>query len=121
MTFESPLTSLRDDDGMSCTADDGSCCCKTKQSKTNPVARPSVERFRGWWSEGTPENEYEDSFFNIYTSETLSNPTSYTAIIDSSSSIKSNCGHPVSFQCCTFFTCGRFIHERSLMNTHEHS
>ena len=34
--------------------------------------------------------------FNLYTTETLSPPNSYTAIIDRSSSIKSNCGHPVS-------------------------
>ena len=60
--------------------------------------RRSVERFRGWWSEGTPEQEYEDSVFNLYTTETLTPSNTYTAIIDRASGIKSNCGHPVSFR-----------------------
>eukprot|EP00903_Cladosiphon_okamuranus_P007144 g6938.t1 len=57
------------------------------------LAWPS-DTFRGWWSEGTPEQEYEDSVFNLYTSQTLVSDVSYTAIIDRSISIKSNCGHP---------------------------
>lgn len=54
--------------------------------------------FRGWWSEGTPEEEYEDSVFNLYTTETLVTGVSYTAIFDRSSSLKSSCGHPVGCQ-----------------------
>jgi len=57
---------------------------------------PIFCRFRGWWSEDTPENEFEDSLFNLYAVQALAAGYSYTAIIDRSSSIKSNCGHAVS-------------------------
>ncbi|CAM9651395.1 unnamed protein product, partial [Scytosiphon promiscuus] len=60
------------------------------------LAWPS-DTFRGWWSEGTPEEEYEDSIFNLYTERTLVADETYTVIIDRSSSLKSNCGHPADF------------------------
>ncbi|CAN0119257.1 unnamed protein product, partial [Ectocarpus sp. 8 AP-2014] len=52
------------------------------------------DTFRGWWSEGTPEEEYDDSVFSLYTTKTLDADVSYTAIIDRMSGLKSSCGHP---------------------------
>ncbi|CAM9199526.1 unnamed protein product [Ectocarpus sp. 12 AP-2014] len=54
------------------------------------------DTFRGWWSEGTPEEEYEDSVFSLYTTKTLDADVSYTAIIDRMSGLKSSCGHPAN-------------------------
>ena len=57
---------------------------------------PPPSRFRGWWAEGTPGEEYEDGVFNIYAVTALDAYANYTAVIDRSSSLKSSCGHPVS-------------------------
>ena len=59
---------------------------------------PSTSRFRGWWGEGTPGEAYEDGVFSIYAVTALDAYANYTAVIDRSSSLKSSCGHPVSYR-----------------------